>query len=105
MSSAYIGPDTLSEKFFASVMVVVGSLVFIVVLASVVAMLTSYDKHNLLHRDYLQTLREFCLTRKLSKSHQRRLMQFVQADWKLNAGFSNSQILSQFPLQVGRFEC
>ena len=34
MKTAYIGPDTFIEKLFACIMVVVGSLVFIVVLGA-----------------------------------------------------------------------
>ena len=58
MKTAYIGPDTAYEKFLACMMVIFGSLVYIVVLASVVSMLTAYSKSTAIHRDERTTVRD-----------------------------------------------
>ena len=100
MKTAYIGPDTAYEKLIASIMVVFGSLVYIVVLASVVSMLTAYSKSTAIHRDHRQTVSLFCMTRSLTHSLRRRWFNYIQEDWSLFHGLTNRAVLAQFPYHL-----
>ena len=63
-------------------------LVYIVVLASVVSMLTAYAKATAIHRDYMTTISLFCSTRHISNALRRRWFLFVHEDWRLFRGIS-----------------
>lgn len=100
MKTAYIGPDTVYEKMLACLMVIFGSLVYIIVLASVVSMLTAYSKSTAVHRDHRTTVGLFCHSRNLSRSLRRRWFNFIQEDWDLFHGISTPAVLCNFPYHL-----
>jgi hypothetical protein len=100
MKTAHIGPDTAYEKLFATVMVFVGSLVYIVMLASVVSMLTAYSKTNAIHRDHVQTVTQFCNARRLASGMRRRWFQYINEEYRRTHGFSDASVLQSFPYHL-----
>ena len=100
MKTAYIGPDTAYEKLVAAIMVIFGSLVYIIVLASVVSMLTAYSRSTAVHRDHRETVSNFCHAHELSGRLRRRWFAYIQEEWRLFKGVSTGDVLRSFPYHL-----
>ena len=65
MKTPWVGPDTVTEKIYASLMVVVGATLFAMLLGSVTAMINTYNKRHSELRDQLSTLHTFSTFRRV----------------------------------------
>ena len=56
IKTPWVHPDTILEKVFASIIVVVGAIMFAAILGNITAMINSFDKSNAQLRDIMSTL-------------------------------------------------
>ena len=56
IKTPWVHPDTILEKVVASVIVVVGAILFAAILGNITAMINSFDKSNAQLRDIMSTL-------------------------------------------------
>jgi hypothetical protein len=73
MKTPWVGPDTVEEKIFASLMVVLGATLFAMLLGNVTAMINTYNKRHSELRDQLTTLHTFAHFRRVPAHLQRKV--------------------------------
>ena len=100
MKTPWVGPDTVYEKMFASLAVVMGAILFAALLGNVTALVQTFDKGNAQKRDKITTLHQFNSSRKVPIVLQRKLMAYVDAEWSVTSGLDDSSVLAQLPGQL-----
>mmetsp|Transcript_5676 Transcript_5676/g.15074 ORF Transcript_5676/g.15074 Transcript_5676/m.15074 type:complete len:595 (-) Transcript_5676:173-1957(-) len=100
MKTPWVGPDTVYEKMFASLAVVMGAILFAALLGNVTALVQTFDKGNALKREKITTLHQFNASRKVPAVLQRKLMAYVDAEWSVTSGLDDSSVLAQLPGQL-----
>jgi len=100
MKTPWVGPDTVYEKMFASLAVVMGAILFAALLGNVTALVQTFDKGNALKREKITTLHQFISSRKVPAVLQRKLMAYVDAQWSVTSGLDDSSVLAQLPGQL-----
>merc|ERR1719473_996692 len=93
MKTPWVGPDTVAEKIYACLMVVLGATLFAMLLGNVTAMINTYNKRHSELRDQLTTLHTFATFRRVPAGLQRRMFAYVDAYWNMTAGLDNTSIL------------
>ena len=100
MKTPWVGPDTVVEKIFASMAVVMGAILFAALLGNVTALVQTFDKGNAAKRDKITTLHQFTASRKVPAVLQRKLFAYVDAEWTITSGLDDSNVLAQLPGQL-----
>ena len=100
MKTPWVGPDTVLEKIFASLAVVMGAILFAALLGNVTALVQTFDKGNAQKRDKITTLHQFAASRKVPQVLQRKLFAYVDAEWTITSGLDDSSVLAQLPGQL-----
>lgn len=100
MKTPWVGPDTVYEKMFASLAVVMGAILFAALLGNVTALVQTFDKGNAQKRDKITTLNQFATSRKVPAVLQRKLLAYVDAEWSITSGLDDSSVLAQLPGQL-----
>ena len=100
MKTPWIGPDTVLEKLFSCVCVVLGATLFATLLGNVTALVSSYDKRHAELRDRLTTLHNFAAFRRVPLFLQRKMLRYVDAHWNMTAGLDHNEILQSLPAQM-----
>jgi len=100
MKTPWVGPDTVGEKMFASLAVVMGAILFAALLGNVTALVQTFDKGNAQKRDKITTLHQFNASRKVPVVLQRKLFAYVDAEWTITSGLDDSSVLAQLPGQL-----
>uniref|UniRef100_A0A7S2J4H1 Ion transport domain-containing protein n=1 Tax=Haptolina brevifila TaxID=156173 RepID=A0A7S2J4H1_9EUKA len=100
MKTPWVGPDTVGEKMFASLAVVMGAILFAALLGNVTALVQTFDKGNAQKREKITTLHQFNASRKVPLVLQRKLMAYVDAEWSITSGLDDSSVLAQLPGQL-----
>ena len=100
MKTPWVGPDTIVEKVFASMAVLLGALLFAALLGNVTALMQSFERGNALKRDKMGTLHSFATSRKIPAVLQRRLFTNVDAEWNFTSGLNDAVVLAQLPMQM-----
>lgn len=100
MKTPWVGPDTVIEKVFASVAVLIGAILFAALLGNVTALVQTFDKGNAQKRDKINTLHQFNASRKVPVPLQRKLMAYVDAEWNITSGLDDASVLAQLPGQL-----
>ena len=100
MKTPWVGPDTVWEKMFASLAVVMGAILFAALLGNVTALVQTFDKGNAQKRDKITTLHQFTASRKVPAVLQRKLFAYVDAEWTITSGLDDSSVLAQLPGQL-----
>ena len=100
MKTPWVGPDTVGEKMFASLAVVMGAILFAALLGNVTALVQTFDKGNTQKRDKITTLHQFNASRKVPAVLQRKLFAYVDAEWTITSGLDDSSVLAQLPGQL-----
>ena len=97
MKTPWVGPDTVAEKIYASLMVVLGATLFAMLLGNVTAMINTYNKRHSELRDQLTTLHTFATFRRVPAGLQRKMFAYVDAYWNMTAGLDHASILNTLP--------
>ena len=97
MKTPWVGPDTVAEKIYACLMVVLGATLFAMLLGNVTAMINTYNKRHSELRDQLTTLHTFATFRRVPAGLQRKMFSYVDAYWNMTAGLDNTAILNSLP--------
>jgi CRP-like cAMP-binding protein len=100
MKTPWVGPDTVGEKMFASLAVVMGAILFAALLGNVTALVQTFDKGNAQKRDKITTLTQFNASRRVPSVLQRKLFAYVDAEWSITSGLDDSSVLAQLPGQL-----
>ena len=100
MKTPWVGPDTVVEKMFASLAVVMGAILFAALLGNVTALVQTFEKGSAQKRDKITTLHQFCSSRKVPPVLQRKLFAYVDAEWTITSGLDDSGVLAQLPGQL-----
>jgi len=100
MKTPWIGPDTVLEKVFCCICVVLGATLFATLLGNVTALVSAYDKRHAELRDRLTTLHSFASFRRVPMFLQRKMLRYVDAHWKMTAGLDHNEILQSLPSQM-----
>ena len=90
MKTPWVGPDTVGEKMFASLAVVMGAILFAALLGNVTALVQTFDKGNAQKRDKITTLHQFNASRKVPAVLQRKLFAYVDAEWTITSGLDTA---------------
>ena len=97
MKTPWVGPDTVLEKVFSSMMVVLGATMFAVLLGNVTAMINTYNKRHSELRDRLTTLHMFATFRRVPTNLQRKMFAYIDAYWNMTSGLDQSEVLHSLP--------
>jgi len=100
MKTPWVGPDTVVEKVFASLAVVMGAILFAALLGNVTALVQTFEKGSAAKRDKITTLHQFTASRKVPAVLQRKLLAYVEAEWAITSGLDDSSVLAQLPGQL-----
>jgi len=100
MKTPYVHPDTVAEKVYCSIMVIVGALTFAVILGKISQFIASLDKSGAQLRDLLTQNRVFLRTRKVDRKIANQLIKFNAAEFDASGGTDAMEVLSQFPEHV-----
>jgi len=104
MKTPYVGPDTLPEKIFSCIMVIIGAIIFALLLGQVTTLIISASKAGAALRDTLVQYRLFAATR-LPKGYKGYklydlMAKQTQAEWQETKGMETHSVLEPFPLQL-----
>ena len=97
IKTPWVHPDTILEKVWASVIVVVGAIMFAAILGNITAMINSFDKSNAQLRDIMSTLHRLIGKYDVPAKLQKRVFMYVQTQWSTTKGLDNQRILSKLP--------
>jgi len=97
IKTPWVHPDTIMEKVWASVIVVVGAIMFAAILGNITAMINSFDKSNAQLRDIMSTLHRLIGKYDVPAKLQKRVFMYVQTQWSTTKGLDNQRILSKLP--------
>lgn len=97
IKTPWVHPDTILEKVFASVIVVVGAIMFAAILGNITAMINSFDKSNAQLRDIMSTLHRLIGKYDVPAKLQKRVFMYVQTQWSTTKGLDNQRILAKIP--------
>lgn len=100
MKTPWVGPDTVGEKMFASLAVVMGAILFAALLGNVTALVQTFDKRNADKRNKIKMLNNFNASRNVPPVLQRKLFDYVDAEWTVTSGLDDSGVLAQLPGQL-----
>lgn len=104
MKTPYVGPDTLPEKAFSCIMVIIGAIIFALLLGQVTTLIISASKAGAALRDTLVQYRLFAATRlpRMRKGYElhNAMAKQLQAEWQLTGGMETHSVLEPFPLQL-----
>jgi len=97
IKTPWVHPDTILEKVWASLIVVVGAIMFAAILGNITAMINSFDKSNAQLRDIMSTLHRLIGKYDVPAKLQKRVFMYVQTQWSTTKGLDNQRILSKLP--------
>ena len=97
IKTPWVHPDTILEKVWASIIVVVGAIMFAAILGNITAMINSFDKSNAQLRDIMSTLHRLIGKYDVPAKLQKRVFMYVQTQWSTTKGLDNQRILSKLP--------
>lgn len=97
MKSPWVGPDTLGEKAYASVIVMMGACVFAILLGNVTAWVATHDKTHAELRDRMTRLHDFSTFRRVPPQLQRQMYSYVGAYWTMTSGLDHKEIMKSLP--------
>jgi len=97
IKTPWVHPDTILEKVFASLIVVVGAIMFAAILGNITAMINSFDKSNAQLRDIMSTLHRLIGKYDVPAKLQKRVFMYVQTQWSTTKGLDNQRILAKIP--------
>ena len=97
IKTPWVHPDTILEKIMASIVVVVGAIMFAAILGNITAMINSFDKSNAQLRDIMSTLHRLIGKYDVPAKLQKRVFMYVQTQWSTTKGLDNQRILSKLP--------
>jgi len=104
MKTPYVGPDTLPEKIFSCIMVIIGAIIFALLLGQVTTLIISASKAGATLRDTLVQYRLFAVTRlpRGPQAHKVYSMMAnqMEAEWRQTSGMDTTSVLEPFPLQL-----
>jgi len=97
IKTPWVHPDTVIEKAYATVMVVVGAVVFAAILGNITAMINSFDKSNAQLREVMATLNRLIGKYDVPSKLQKRVFMYVQTQWATTKGLDTKKILAKMP--------
>jgi len=97
IKTPWVHPDTVIEKAFATLNVVVGAVVFAAILGNITAMINSFDKSNAQLREVMATLNRLIGKYEVPSKLQKRVFMYVQTQWATTKGLKTNQILAKMP--------
>lgn len=97
MKSPWVGPDTLGEKAYASLIVMVGAGIFAILLGNVTAWVAASDKTHAELRDRMTSLHNYAVFRHVPAHLQRQMYAYVGAYWTMTAGLDHAEVLAALP--------
>jgi hypothetical protein len=97
IKTPWVHPDTIIEKVWASIIVVVGAIMFAAILGNITAMINSFDKSNAQLRDIMSTLHRLIGKYDVPAKLQKRVFMYVQTQWSTTKGLDNQRILAKLP--------
>jgi len=100
MKTPWVGPDTVWEKVFASLAVVMGAILFAALLGNVTALVQTFNKADAERQAKLTALKQFTAARKVPPVLARKLNAYVDAEWTITSGLDDSTVLAQLPGQL-----
>jgi len=100
MKTPFVGPDTVTEKFFACFVVILGAILFALLLGQFTAFLNSMGKSSAQLRDRIAETETFCATRKIPDKFKQKLVKQIRADWSVTLGMDSTAILKDFPFAL-----
>lgn len=97
IKTPWVHPDTIMEKLYASLIVVMGAILFAAILGNITAMINSFDKSNAQLRDIMSTLHRLIGKYEVPAKLQKRVFMYVQTQWSTTKGLDNQRILAKIP--------
>jgi CRP-like cAMP-binding protein len=87
MKSPWLPPSRANEQIFASIILVLGAMLFAAFIGNFTTAIASYDKHNAIRHDSINTLHHFFNTRPhMSKETRQRAYRYADAYFKQTIG-------------------
>jgi hypothetical protein len=97
VKTPWVGPDTIGEKVWVSLVVLGGTILFAAALANATAMVKSLDEASMKRRSRLAAVRSFMGFHNLPSAMQRKLLDYAEAEWVMTHGMSTQETLGQLP--------
>jgi len=100
MKTPFVGPDTVLEKAFSCITVVLGAIIFALLLGQVTNIFMTLAKAGAQLRDQLVTFGTFAATRHIPSRMHNTIRDYVQSEFRFTKGMDTVGILEQFPTQI-----
>jgi len=100
MKSPWLPPGSTAEQAFASCSVVLGAIAFAAFLGLVTSLISSYDKGQVVYREHMTTLHNYCSAKNMSRPARASLLANTDAYFKTRAdlhGKEERDIIAQLP--------
>lgn len=88
MKAAWVHPSTLSEKCFASFIVLLGAVMFAVILGQINGIIRKIDEATVQRRTKLATFHQFCNQNGIGPVLTKKVISYAMAEWNLTGGVS-----------------
>ena len=96
----WIAPNTILEKGFSSIIVMVGAIFFASLLGSIVTAINAVERSNAQRRDKITLMHNFVSTRRLNSTLKRGMTNYVDAMFQFNSLVEGTDRLGTLPKAI-----
>lgn len=95
-----VSANTVAEKIFCIIMMILGALMHAVVFGNVTAIIQRMYSRRSLYQSKWRDLKDFITLQAIPKELKRRMQDYFQTMWSLNHGIDINEILREFPEEL-----
>uniref|UniRef100_A0A5K4FAZ0 Voltage-gated inwardly rectifying potassium channel KCNH3 n=1 Tax=Schistosoma mansoni TaxID=6183 RepID=A0A5K4FAZ0_SCHMA len=92
-----VSPNTINEKIFAVITMLIGALMHAAVFGNVTTLIQRMYSRRSAYQTKNQDLKDFTRAHHIPKPLKQRMLEFFQAMWAINRGIDKEAILQSFP--------
>ena len=92
-----ICPNTTAERVLSMVVMLVGAIMYATIIGNVATHITELDAQRREYQRRMKEIRMFCMKNYLPYQIQRRLLDYVDANWEMENGMETNLILRDLP--------
>ncbi|CAH8589647.1 unnamed protein product [Schistosoma bovis] len=92
-----VSPNTVNEKIFAVITMLIGALMHAAVFGNVTTLIQRMYSRRSAYQTKNQDLKDFTRAHHIPKPLKQRMLEFFQAMWAINRGIDKEAILQSFP--------
>ncbi|XP_038073387.1 potassium voltage-gated channel protein eag-like isoform X2 [Patiria miniata] len=100
-----IAANTVLEKVFTILMMVVGSLLYATIFGNVTTIFQQFTHNTARYHDMLNNVKEFMKLHQVDKGLSERVMDYVVSSWSISKGIDSEKVLSYCPKDMKADVC